>query len=319
MLRTTRTMVVLLGVLGIFSGCAQIGVWRGARDAYVFTYFTKNGEDGVRLLGSRDGLIWAPLNGGHTFLEPKVGESKLTRDPCVIQGPDKQFHMVWTSGWKERGIGLAHSKDLIEWSEQTSLPVMADEPTAENVWAPEILYDDETKEYVIYWATTIPGRFPETAQSGDHNHRIYCTKTKDFKTWTKTRLFYEPGVNVIDATIQKVGPHRYAMFIKDETLKPTAQKNLRVAFAEKAQGPYGPLSEPITGKYWAEGPTAVRIGDAWVVYFDKYTEGQYGAVRSKDLKSWEDISDQVQFPLGVRHGTVLRVRPSVLDRLEQYD
>jgi len=319
MMRKGMAGVVLLGVLGIFSGCAQIDAWRGTQDAYVFTYFTKNGEDGVRLLTSRDGRNWTPLQDGQPLLAPKVGESKLTRDPCVIQGPDKRFHMVWTSGWTERGIGLAHSDDLIHWSDQVGLPVMADEPTAKNVWAPEIFYDDETKEYAIYWATTIPGRFPETDLGADHNHRIYCTTTKDFKTWTKTRLFYEPGVNVIDATIQKVEPGRYAMFIKDETLKPAAQKNLRVAFADKAQGPYGPLSAPITGKYWAEGPTATRLGGAWVVYFDKYTEGQYGAVRSTDLKTWEDISDQVHFPAGVRHGTVLRVKPDVLERLEQCD
>ncbi len=317
-MRKRMVGVVLLTFLGMLSGCAQIGVWRGAGKAYVFTYFTKNGEDGVRLLGSLDGLTWTPLRGGRTVLEPTVGESKLTRDPCVIQGPDKRYHMVWTSGWTERGLGIAHSNDLIQWSEQTYLPVMADEPDAQNTWAPEIFYDDETKEYMIYWATTIKGRFPETDLGKDYNHRIYCTTTKDFKTWTKTRLFYEPGVNVIDATIQKVGPGRYAMFIKDETPKP-AQKNLRVAFAEKAQGPYGPMSEPITGKYWAEGPTAVRLDGAWVVYFDKYTEGKYGAVRSTDLKTWEDISDQVRFPAGVRHGTVLRVKPSVLERIERQD
>jgi len=33
------------------------------------------------------------------------------------------------------------------------------------------------------------------------NHRIYGTTTRDFWTFSPTRLFYEPGFNVIDATI----------------------------------------------------------------------------------------------------------------------
>ena len=37
-------------------------------------------------------------------------------------------------------------------------PVMAFEPTALNMWAPEIFFDEPTGRYLIYWATTIPGR-----------------------------------------------------------------------------------------------------------------------------------------------------------------
>ncbi|MDP4206808.1 MAG: hypothetical protein Q8859_12525, partial [Bacteroidota bacterium] len=71
--------------------------------------------------------------------------------------------------------------------------------------------------------------------------------------------------------------------------------------------PYNVPSKPITGNYWAEGPTSIYINGVWIVYFDKYTQGKYGAVRSTDLVNWEDISDQIDFPKGVRHGTVLKV------------
>src|SRR5258707_11962513 len=40
-----------------------------------------------------------------------------------------------------------------------------------------------------------------------------------------------------------------------------------------------------------------------------------GAVASVDWKRWEDISTQLQFPEGARHGTVLRVRRAVLNQL----
>jgi hypothetical protein len=42
-----------------------------------------------------------------------------------------------------------------------------------------------------------------------------------------------------------------------------------------------------------------------------------GAVRSKDLKNWEDISDQISFPEGTRHGTVFKVSQKVLENLKK--
>ena len=66
-------------------------------------------------------------------------------------------------------------------------------------------------------------------------------------------------------------------------------------------------SAPITGNYWAEGPTAIKINNQWIVYFDKYTQHMYGAVSSADLKNWTDISDRIGFPKGLRHGTVFTI------------
>jgi Glycosyl hydrolases family 43 len=285
-------------------------------DAYIFAYFKGNGEDGLHLAYSFDGLAWQTLNNDRSLLRPTVGKDKLMRDPHITLGPDGLFHMVWTSSWTDPVIGYASSKDLINWSEQQAITPMTKEPEARNVWAPETFYDAKTGQYLLFWATTIPGRFPETDETGDNklNHRLYLTTTKDFKSFTPTTLFYNQGFNVIDATIIRDGS-RYLMFLKDETRQPVAKKNLRYATARRAVGPYGPASEPITGNYWAEGPTVVKLGGRWVVYFDKYRDKRYGAVASRDLKSWEDISSQLQFPAGARHGTVLKVSRGVLTRL----
>jgi hypothetical protein len=40
-----------------------------------------------------------------------------------------------------------------------------------------------------------------------------------------------------------------------------------------------------------------------------------GAVISKDLKSWDDISDKITFPDGVRHGSVFIVDEKILQNL----
>jgi hypothetical protein len=106
------------------------------------------------------------------------------------------------------------------------------------------------------------------------------------------------------------------MFLKDETRNPP-QKNIRIATSNELTGGYEKPSEPITGKYWAEGPTILRLGDQWVVYFDKYTEHKYGAVVSPDLKSWTDISEQIEMPAGMRHGTIFTITAKELERLKE--
>ncbi len=290
---------------------------------YLFAYFVGNGEDGLHFASSRDGLNWEEVAGGRSFLRPAVGRDKLMRDPFLMRAPDGVFHLLWTVSWKEKGIGHATSRDLVHWSEQQSIPVMEHESEAANCWAPEMVLDEERGEFVIFWATTIPGRFPETdgqSRQGPPNpglnHRLYAVTTKDFATFSETRLFFDQGFNVIDASIVKDGA-RYVMFLKDETDKPfVQQKNLRVTTAESPAGPWKPVSSPITGDYWAEGPSPLRIGDSWVVYFDRYMQHEYGAVIAHNLEHWEDVSAGVRFPKGVRHGTALRVSEDVLERLQ---
>ena len=134
--------------------------------AYLFTYFVQNGEDGLHLAWSADGYKWQALREGRSFMPPKVGHpERLVRDPCVTLGPDGIYHMVWTTGWKGNHIGYASTRDFLTWSEQRELPVMAHEPTVKNCWAPEIIFNVPTGECVIFWASTIPGRFPNTETS----------------------------------------------------------------------------------------------------------------------------------------------------------
>ena len=61
----------------------------------------------------------------------------------------------------------------------------------------------------------------------------------------------------------------------------------------------------------------MRLGGEWLVYFDKYREHKYGAVKSADLTHWTDVSDQIKLPAGLRHGTIFRVTAKELKRLEQ--
>ena len=316
MKRYIKLFIVLISLAFSFAG--EIA----AQNVYLFSYFKGNGEDGLHLAYSYNGREWHSLKNDQSFLTPTVG-SKLMRDPSIMQDKDGVFRLVWTTGWWDNGFGYASSKDLIHWSDEQYVPAMAYEPTAKNTWAPELLYDEEGKQFIICWSSWIPGRYPGTDSTGhilssDPNkprmsHRIYALTTKDFKTFGPSHLFYEPGFNVIDAAIKKHNG-KYIMFCKDETLIPP-KKNIRVAYSDKAEGPYGQASEPITGSYWAEGPTPIFIGDTCYVYFDKYRDKKFGAVMSTDMKKWKDISDEITFPAGIRHGTVFIAPKSILDGL----
>jgi hypothetical protein len=271
----------------------------------MFSYFINNGEDGLHLAYSSDGLHYKTLNEGKSFLTPQVANDKLMRDPCVIRGADGQFHMVWTVSWNDKGIGYASTRNFKTWSEQRFISVMAHDDSARNAWAPEITYDPYSKQYMIYWASSVNGRFSETtASESKYNHRIYYTLTRDFRSFTHAKLLYNKEFNVIDASIVVAGKKNYIMFLKDETLVPQPQKNIRIARSKFFTKGYTQASAPITGNYWAEGPTALKIKNQWVVLFDKYSDGKYGAVASSDLVNWKDISDQVNVPEGLRHGTV---------------
>ena len=285
---------------------------------YLFSYFYHDRQaDGLRLAWSRDGFAWEMLNGGESCLQPMVGESKLMRDPCLYRGPDGTFHLVWTTAWAGKTIGYASSPDLIHWSEQKAIPVMAHEPNAVNCWAPEIVWDDAQQHYLIFWSTTILGLNPQTADSNkgpNSNNRIYATTTKDFVSFTPTRLLYDGGFNVIDATLGRNGSE-WLMFVKNETLTPKTEKNIRLIRGASPEGPWSEASPAITGDYWAEGPTALKVGDEWRVYFDQHRLNAIGLVVSRDLKTWTDLSDKVAFPKDARHGTVLALPRNVVANL----
>lgn len=99
------------------------------------------------------------------------------------------------------------------------------------------------------------------------NHRMYYVTTKDFRTFSKTKMFFNPDFSVIDAAIVKDPTQGdLIMVVKNENSNPP-EKNLRVTRTKNiAKGFPTKVSAPITGKYWAEGPAPLFVGDALYVY-----------------------------------------------------
>jgi len=55
------------------------------------------------------------------------------------------------------------------------------------------------------------------------------------------------------------------------------------------------------------------------VYYDEYTRGHYGAVRTKDFERFEPYRDSLVTPRGIRHGSAFLAPVSVLTKLRALD
>ena len=284
-----------------------------AKDIYVSTSFHEPATEGLRFIFSRDGIRWDSIQG--VFLTPQVGQQKVMRDPSIVQGPDGTYHLVWTSSWRgDRGFGYASSRDLIHWSEQRFIPTGMDTTTV-NTWAPELFYDDEKHQFMVIWASCVPGKFPDYLEDHLNNHRLYYMTTKDFKKFSEARLFYDPDYSDIDATLVKRGKNDYVMVVKDNS---RPMRNIKVAFATSPYGPWSPSSEPFTQQF-TEGPSTAKVGDWWYIYYDSYRQGIYGAHRTKDFIHFQDQTGAVSFPVGHKHGTVFMAPEELVEQLIQYN
>lgn len=286
-----------------------------AADPMVFAFFRSNGETGVFLAGSRDGREWKELNGGKAVIAPGEKDA-LMRDPFLARGPDGRFHMIWTWNWTAPFIGYSSSKDLKTWEPAAKIPVFAGVPGVRNVWAPEMAWDKKRRSWIIFWASAIEGRFEETASSVDRGltHRIYAMRTRDFKQFSEPAVWFDPGYPVIDSTVIRDGG-RWLMVFKDERLRPL-KKHLLLAESKDLDGPWRPFGEAFT-ETWSEGPSIVRMGKTWLVYYDHYRDpAGYRLMTSKDLRTWRDETASLKMPERPRHGSFLKVSEKTLRALE---
>ncbi len=278
------------------------------RKAYLFTSFHEPADKGLRMLYSYDGYNWNDLD--TVLLQPEVGNQKVMRDPSMVKGPDGTFHLVWTSSWRgDKGFGYASSKDLIHWSGQQFISVMQHEPTTVNVWAPELFYDDEQKQYLIIWASCIPGRFERGIEEDSNNHRMYVTTTKDFKKFSATQLFIDPGFSVIDAVIVKRATKDYVLVLKDNT---RPERSIKVAFGNSPLGPWQSVSKAFTDNF-TEGPSVLKVKNDWLIYYDSYRKKIYEASATKDFIQFNSITNNVKVPEGHKHGTIVIVKKGFLN------
>ena len=332
----------------------SVVLWGAGEPAgYVYSSFTGDGEDGLHLLTSTDGKNWRMVRNYQSMFQQSSG---LMRDPSICRDGNGKYHLVWTTGWWEDTIGISHSDNLVNWTPSKKLYVWADyttvgqeqsdgtnwpadlsvpvtrNPKVRNCWAPDIFYDAQTKEYVIFWATTIddPSVFPLTWDPNRWermNQRIYYITTKDFVTYTPRKFFYAPPDRlVIDACMTKVAANSYRMIIKDEvtqSLHVCTSTQTLTSWEQMSSGFWSTMSaQAFTGigiapeNAAAEGPTVVQVGSVWYIYCDYWNAARNGMFSTTDFSTITRLNDEFSALMWVRHGTAFRVPKTTITALE---
>ena len=309
------------------------------KQAYLFVHFKeKTTPDGEQVYFgiSRDGFHWDPVNGGNpilwcyygdkggrdftiTFCEETQKYVILGTDLSLSYGMRGQYHHSWEeiSRKGSKCLSLWESDDLLHWSEQR-LVRFGDEKFG-CLWAPDVIFDRKTGDYVVHWSSS-------HADNDYGKKAIYCSRTKDFKQFTKPALLYRhPEEEVIDSAIyEEKGV--YYLFVK------RGGKDCRniLLRSQRLEGPYEQMtafdesmSDLQMGVY--EAPTAVRLEDGrWCLFLDYYGvpgEGQgYVPFVADSLESGRFVraDEQFSFPYGFKHGTILTITPAQYEAIAAY-
>lgn len=199
-------------------------------EAYMFAYFpyTSFKDERIYFGASVDGLNYISLNNKQFVIESKLGTHGL-RDPFIIRSPEgDKFYMIATDltvagltqdgipypgmGWSDnqkigsKSIMVWESTNLVEWTDQRMCEVSV--PTAGCTWAPEAYWDEETGEFIVFWASQVPG--------GSGKQTIYYAKTRDFYNFTTARPWIDETWSTIDTTVIKEGDYYYR-YTKNES------------------------------------------------------------------------------------------------------
>jgi arabinoxylan arabinofuranohydrolase len=300
---------------------------RGEDGGYLFATF--KGEQSpmteqVYFGLSRDGRQWRALNGGSPVLISTLGE-KGVRDPYLLRSHDgKSFRLLATDlsihlnrDWNRaqtagsKSIVIWESDDLVTWNAPRLVKVAADD--AGCTWAPEAVFDEETRDYLVFWAS-------KNQRDAFAKQRIWAAHTKDFRSFGKPFVYIDRPNHVIDTTIVR-NNGQYYRFSKDEQFKAiTMEVSNKVAGPWKdvpgfslthLQGYEGPECYPLK-------PAAVGKDTVWCLVLDYYSKGKgYQPFVTDDLSAGRfSPGPDFSFPFHFRHGSILVVTEEEYRRLE---
>lgn len=290
--------------------------------AYLFVYFTGNDkkEEQIRFAISQDGFRYRALNGNQPVINPDgISETGGVRDPHILRGTDgKTFYMVATDmvsakGWNSnRGMVLLKSTDLINWT-NSAVNIQKKYPDQDNllrVWAPQTIYDDSAKKYMIYFSM-------KHGNEPDKIYYVYANKDFTGLEGTPQQLFFSPdNAACIDGDIIKKDG-KYYLFFKTEDRLP----GIKIAVSNHLTGGYTLQSpdyvqqtkSPVEGA----GTFKLNDGSGYILMYDMYTSGRYQFTRTTDLQHFTAIDDEVSMNFHPRHGTVIPITAGEAKRLAE--
>ncbi|RPF38008.1 glycoside hydrolase family 43 protein [Streptomyces sp. TLI_185] len=297
MSRVLTRLAAILVAVGLFFTSQSLATPQRAAAAdpgYLMVHFTGEGSANQQmyLSHSTDGLHWNDLNGGGMVLRSTVGTQGV-RDPAFVRSPDGSKYWIiatdlciscgqtWSQSINDgsRNLVVWESTDLVTWSKPWLLNVAGAIPDGRNAWAPEAIWDPQTNDYVLYWATNVP-------LNGATKHRIFYARTSDFRTISTPQTYIDrPGTQeIIDTQIIEmpsgVGNYRYVRASGDGQITLEGSNSILGTWTR-----LGDLSGiGLTGSQ-VEGPMWMKFNgtNKWALYLDQYaTSGGYMPVLTTD-------------------------------------
>ncbi|MDE6111355.1 MAG: glycoside hydrolase family 43 protein [Eubacterium sp.] len=308
--------------------------------AYLFVHFkekiTIDGEQ-VYFAVSKNGYDWEQLNNGNPILTCDKGEKGcrdieivklknggfvvIATNLCVVNRMDENYNIDWEdiNHNGSKCLSVWFSDDLVHFSEQKLMNMGRNDFGC--LWAPEVFYDEIRDEYLVHWSSTV-------AEDNFSHMSIYCSTTKDFKTFSEPKLFFTKENSILDSHIVKV-KDTYHLFYKNGD-HPSMNMH---ATSDNLYGEYkndddfqaimSKLDRP--GSY--EAPTTYVLPDGrWCLMLDFF-----GCEKEK-MGYVPFVSDQVgdahfkmdkeafTFPYGFKHGHAIEISDEEYNRLiEFYD
>lgn len=379
----TLTATVTLGgeeakkVLEVCVLKAPVAIAEEDYQGYLFGHFIGEGaedQEQIYFAVSEDGLHYTDMNGGKPILVSNIGE-KGVRDPFLYRSHEgDRFFLVATDlsifhrgGWFQNEQGyydasttgspylvIWESLDLVHWGEPKLAKVAPE--NAGMAWAPEMIYNEETGEYIIFFASSIMN--PETKYKAKPN-AIYYVATRDFVNFSETKLFIDNQTDgepqgrareIIDTTVMKVGDWYYSAskdgdnFEENGGIRVMKNQNLldptgwvKVLDLDELDMDLSEYGNRTLDNGLLEGPELFRFNKKdWAdsqmpeygMIADQYAIGAgYVPMKIIDFedkdnsrKSWKLLSpSEYSFDkLKKRHGTVMNITKDELNRLKKH-
>ncbi|MBQ6600860.1 MAG: glycoside hydrolase family 43 protein [Clostridia bacterium] len=289
---------------------------------YLFCYFTGNRpeEERVHFAVSADGYNFEALGGNKEVITQTLGR-RCCRDPFIFRGEDGAFHIIATDmrsedGWaNNNSMVVWDSENLIEWKNERIIDFSLFESTknANRVWAPEVIFDKEKGEYMIYWTHN---NFDDELDTIP-----WFAYTKDFVTLTtEPEVLYRPtsGLCAIDGDmLEKDG--KFYLFVADG-------KQDGICYVV-SDSPCGPFEEPEDNRI-SLADTALEgnciykneATGKYVLIADQFKKGGYFMQESDDLIHFSVVPRE-KFSLehlNPRHGSMLHISDEEYERLIEF-
>lgn len=212
------------------------------------------------------------LNYGAAVIRQTTGTG-CARDPYMFYSEkDSCYYLLATDGdyshnnWRDpqSSMTIWKSKDLIKWTDETSIDykdIPGNENAGNNLWAPQALWDDAQRKYMVYYSSCNPNN-----NNGKAVYYTYTSDLLDVSQYSTPKLINNFSFTNIDADITKVGDD-YVMFIKNEN---DDSKKIYAAVSSTPNTFSNPVLLTTGNSNGYEGPQLFKTTTGYNLVLDQY-------------------------------------------------